>query len=224
MNGWIKLYRKFCEWEWFNVSEMVHLFIYLLLNANHEHGTWKGIDVKRGQIITGLNTLHKNTGISIRKLRTCLDRLEKTREIDRQTTNKYSIITISNYEEYQTKETTTDKQSDKQATSKRQANDKQTTTNKNNKEGKEGKKYGNIPPTFEEVKLRFKERQLKNFSPEKFHAHYTANGWMVGKNKMKNWDSALTTWEFSKDNTNATIKQSNTRSVKRVNDYWNRPI
>jgi uncharacterized membrane protein YcgQ (UPF0703/DUF1980 family) len=137
MEGWIKLYRKFSEWEWFNISEMVHLFIYLLLNANHEEGTWRGIIIKRGQILTGLNTLNEKTGISIRSLRTCLDRLQKTKEIDRQTTNKYSLITICNYESYQGNGITTDKQTDKQPTSNRQATDKQPTTNKNNKEEKE---------------------------------------------------------------------------------------
>lgn len=30
---------------------------------------------------------------------------------------------------------------------------------------------------------------------EAFHAHYSSNGWMVGKNKMKCWKSALVTWE-----------------------------
>ncbi len=123
MEGWIKLYRKFSDWEWFNISEMVHLFIYLLLNANHEEGTWRGIIIKRGQILTGLNTLNEKTGISIRSLRTCLDRLQKTKEIDRQTTNKYSLITICNYESYQGNDITTDKQPDKQPTSNRQATD-----------------------------------------------------------------------------------------------------
>ena len=123
MEGWIKLYRKFSDWEWFNISEMVHLFIYLLLNANHEEGTWRGITIKRGQILTGLNTLNEKTGISIRSLRTCLDRLQKTKEIDRQTTNKYSLITICNYESYQGNGITTDKQPDKQPTSNRQATD-----------------------------------------------------------------------------------------------------
>lgn len=135
MEGWIKLYRKFSEWEWFNVSEMVHLFIYLLLNANHEEGNWRGINIKRGQILTGLNNLNEKTGISIRTLRTCLDRLEKTKEIDRQTTNKYSIITICNYESYQGEKLNSDKHNDKQTTSNRQATDKQPTTN-NNKENK----------------------------------------------------------------------------------------
>lgn len=29
---------------------------------------------------------------------------------------------------------------------------------------------------------------------EKWHAHYTANGWKVGRNPMKNWEAAVRTW------------------------------
>jgi len=123
--GWIKIYRKFSDWEWFNISEMVHLFIYLLINANHQDGEWRGINIKRGQILTGLNSLNNDTKISIQTLRTCLKRLEKTHEINIQVTNKYSIITICKYDDYQTEKTITNKQSNKQLTF-----NQQTTNNK----------------------------------------------------------------------------------------------
>lgn len=134
MDTWIKLYRKFTKWEWFNISEMVHLYIYLLLCANNEDDEWRGINVKRGQLITGLNSLNKATGISFQTLRTCLKRLEKTKEINIQSTNKYSIITICNYDEYQTKQKATNKLPNKQLT-----NNQQTTNNK--QEYKELKEY-----------------------------------------------------------------------------------
>jgi len=60
--GWIKLHRKFLEWEWANMPEMVSIFIHLLLRANYEDGKWRGISIKRGQFITGRNTLSKTTG------------------------------------------------------------------------------------------------------------------------------------------------------------------
>jgi uncharacterized membrane protein YcgQ (UPF0703/DUF1980 family) len=192
MEGWIKLYRKFSEWEWFNISEMVHLFIYLLLNANHEDGKWRGIEIKRGQILTGLNSLHENTGISIRTLRTCLDRLQNTKEIDKQTTNKYSIITICNYENYQFNGIITDKQLDKQPTSNRQATDKQPTTNKN-KENKENEK-NIIPPPLDFVVDYCKKRENK-IDPQYFIDWNEARGWMLNGRKMKDWQAAIRTWE-----------------------------
>ena len=138
MEGWIKLHRKFNEWEWYNISEMVHLFIHLLINANNKEGEWRGVILRRGQILTGLNSLHQATKISQQTIRTCLKRLEKTQEINIQSTNKYSIITICKYDDYQSEKITTNKQPNKQLT-----NNQQTTNNKQeyNKEDKENNIY-----------------------------------------------------------------------------------
>ncbi len=50
------------------------------------------------------------------------------------------------------------------------------------------------PPTLEEVRAYCQERQ-NNVDPERFINHYTSNGWLVGKNKMKDWKAAVRTWE-----------------------------
>lgn len=126
MEGWIKLHRKFLSWEWYNKSEMVHLFLHLILSANHEEKNWQGVTIKRGQLITGLNSLNQQTNISYQKLRTCLSKLKKTGELTIKSTNKYSIITICNYDSYQLSENTTNKQTNKQLTINQQStNNKQ---------------------------------------------------------------------------------------------------
>ena len=51
-----------------------------------------------------------------------------------------------------------------------------------------------IPPTLEEVKAYCQERK-NNVDAERFIDYYTANGWNVGKNKMKDWKAAVRTWE-----------------------------
>ena len=51
-----------------------------------------------------------------------------------------------------------------------------------------------IPPTVEEVRAYCQERD-NGVDPEKFVAHYTSNGWKVGKNPMRNWRAAVITWE-----------------------------
>lgn len=146
--GWIKLHRKFLQWEWFDKPEMVQMFIFLLLDANHADKEWRGIDIKRGQLVTSLANISAKTNLSIRTIRTCIKRLKSTNEIAVRATNKYSIITICNYDDYQDKENESDKQNDKQTdnqtTSKRQTNDKQTTTNKNEKNNKNEKKIKEV--------------------------------------------------------------------------------
>lgn len=55
------------------------------------------------------------------------------------------------------------------------------------------------PPTVDEVRQEV-ERLGYNVDAETFVAFYESNGWMVGKNKMKSWKSALTTWQKNRSN------------------------
>ncbi len=50
------------------------------------------------------------------------------------------------------------------------------------------------PPTVEEVRTYCRERN-NTVDPERFVDHYNSNGWMVGKNHMKDWKAAVRTWE-----------------------------
>jgi len=50
------------------------------------------------------------------------------------------------------------------------------------------------PPTLDELSAYVLQHKY-SFDPEKFIAHYESNGWLVGKNKMKNWKAACVTWQ-----------------------------
>lgn len=50
------------------------------------------------------------------------------------------------------------------------------------------------PPSLEEVQAYCNERN-NNVDAERFIDYYTSNGWKVGKNPMKDWKSAIRTWE-----------------------------
>lgn len=54
------------------------------------------------------------------------------------------------------------------------------------------------PPTVEEVRAYCRERG-NSVNPETFVDFYTGKGWMVGKNKMKDWKAAVRTWEKNRD-------------------------
>jgi hypothetical protein len=114
MVGFIKIHRKIMEWEWYKKPNMVHLFLHLLVNANSEDKLWQNNLIKRGQLATGLNSLSDKTGLSIRTIRTCLERLKTTNELSVKTTNKFSIITICKYDDYNDNKKLNDKQNDKQ--------------------------------------------------------------------------------------------------------------
>jgi hypothetical protein len=49
-------------------------------------------------------------------------------------------------------------------------------------------------PAIDLVREHFKANGSSNVQADLFHAHYESNGWLVGKNKMRNWKAAATGW------------------------------
>lgn len=78
-----------------------------------------------------------------------------------------------------------------------------------------------IPPTVEEVEDYCLERGNR-VDPEQFVDFYSAKGWMLGKNKMKDWKAAVRTWERKDNEKPVNQKSSYTDSIKsRVKDVDN---
>lgn len=142
--GWIKIYRSLLYWEWADVPEMVALWVRLIIRATHEDSQWHGVTISRGQLVTTTAKLAAESGLSPQQVRTCLDRLKASNQINTQTTNKYTIITICKYEAYQETETTEQQTNGKQTTRKQQTNNKQATSISRIKEQEE---LINKPPT-----------------------------------------------------------------------------
>jgi len=141
MASFITVDRKILKWEWYQDVKVFHLFLYFLLRANWEDGRWKGIEVKRGQLITGRLKLSKDTGLSEMEIRTCLNKLKTTGEITIKATSKYSIITICKYDTYQSKYDNSNQQNNQQVNQRTTNNqptiNQQITTNNNSINNKE---------------------------------------------------------------------------------------
>ena len=63
-----------------------------------------------------------------------------------------------------------------------------------------------VKPTVEEVRAYCKERN-NNVDADKFISHYDSNGWKVGKTPMKDWRSAVRTWERNNFNNNKSVPE-----------------
>lgn len=114
IEGFITLHRKLTEWEWYDDIPTKTLFLHLLLTVNYKDKKWRGIDIARGSILTGVPTLSEQTNLSQMQVRRALANLEKTGEVNRQTTSQYSIITLNKYNHYQARnsQTTVEQQTD----------------------------------------------------------------------------------------------------------------
>jgi hypothetical protein len=169
--GYVKLWRKISEWGWYSDSQTFHIFIHLLINANIEKSYFHNMLIERGQIVIGRKAMSKQLDISEQSIRTSLARLKSTNEITIKPTNKFSIITLLNYESYQG-----DKRKSNQAVnqqSNQQLTNNQPTTNHNqriqeckNEKNKEKNMVVVKTPT-EQAKIvlefsQYYERQTKN--------------------------------------------------------------
>lgn len=199
MSGWVSLHRKILDWEWYDDANVCRLFIHCLLKANHQHKKWKGIDIQRGQFITSLDKLSKETGLSVSQVRTCLKKLKSTGEIASKSHTQHTVITVLSYDSHQSN----DKQDSKPLAYESQANDKPiaTTNNDNNgnnenKDDKPAVKPSRFaPPSTKEVLDYMTERGYPYpKEAESFVDYYSSNGWKVGKNPMKDWKAATRNW------------------------------
>ncbi|MFQ9900780.1 MAG: hypothetical protein ACLRWF_03315 [Ruthenibacterium sp.] len=57
-----------------------------------------------------------------------------------------------------------------------------------------------IPPTVEEV-ADYCQKRGNGVDANRFVSHYAAIGWMIGKNKMRDWQAAVRTWERNNQQT-----------------------
>lgn len=214
MEGYVKIFRKLLEWEWYDDTNTKVVFLHCLLKANFADRNWRGIEIKRGQFITSVAAMAEELNLSGQQTRTALAKLQKTGEITIESTNKYSIVTICNYDSYQEVEET-EQQTNQQSNNNQTTNKQQ--TNNNNVRRKEGKNDNNnininTTPNGDSVKptTRFQKPSIDDVKAyvaekgymvdaERFWNYYESNGWKVGRNTMKDWRAAVRTWA-TKDN------------------------
>ena len=217
--GWICLHRCIQEhWIWQDANRF-KWWVDLLLRANNKDAKvlidGSLMDCKRGQFITSLGKLAEEWMVSRDTVRRFLDALESDTMIARKSTHKMTQITICNYDTYQdvpTSNNTTDRQLTQQQADTNNNVDNIITSNNistnSNREGGKKTQAKFIPPTLEEIIAHCAENGY-SLNAEKFFNHYTTVGWMVGRNKMKNWKTALAKWESSEYDKPKQSNQSN---------------
>ncbi len=103
--GWISVYRKIVNNPIFDNPKGFKLWIWCLIKANrYEKEILLGrrkIFLKSGQFIFGSITACEQLNMSKSTIHFWMSYLKDERYIERKTTNRYSIITILNYIEYQ---------------------------------------------------------------------------------------------------------------------------
>jgi hypothetical protein len=234
---------------WKNVLKF-RLFFYIYGNAVYmESGKdYSGVHVNRGQFLKSYRKLqecleyienHAIKQYSLSQIKRAIDELEEEGRITKKETELGTLFTVCNYEEYQGFERFTNDSIEQRKNSVRTALEQMKNNNKkDNKDNKEKnikdivdkphtQKF--IPPSLDEIKSYCKERNNK-VDAERFFDFYSSKGWMVGKNKMKDWKAAVRTWEKDKQITATQTQRykapqtSNFEQRQRNSDYFDKFI
>ena len=99
--GYLRLFRQILDWEWYDNPNVKVIFIHCLLCANTKAKKWRDMTIKRGQLVTSYEKLAAANGLTNQQTRTALKSLQLTNEIEYQSTNQYTVITVKNYNMYQ---------------------------------------------------------------------------------------------------------------------------
>ena len=191
-------------WIWNDEKyDKAHAWIDLLLDANHTNVKisidGKPTVVKRGSFYTSKLNLASKWRWDRKTVINFLSTLESDGMITQEVSRHGTTITIVNYRQYQqSADTTTDTITD---TTTDTSTDTKTDINKNDKNDKKYIEKENIkekdifsPPSVSDVAAYYQERN-NGVDPQRFCDFYQTKGWMVGKNRMKDWKAAVRTWE-----------------------------
>lgn len=206
MNGWIRLHRQLLQWEWYSCINTTRVFIHLLLTASWRDARWQGIEIPRGSLFASPKTLATATGLTRQQVRTVIARLKSTSEITTKATNRGTLIILCNFDTYNP-ESEFINQPDNQPVNKTLTSDQPTinqrlTTSEEGKEGKKGrKKEGKHVLRFSRTESRdefdgfIREVGLYANDAEWLWNKWEANGWVNGKNKIKDWRATVRAWK-----------------------------
>lgn len=197
--GYIKMWRKSLDAGWLRNHKLWAFWSWCLMKASHKEMDvivgYQKIHLLPGEFIFGRHKASKELKMSEQSIRTCIKTMLKTHQnLTIKTTNKYSTISIVNWDIYQEEENKDNQQFNQQLTNKQPTTNQQLTTNKNVKNVKNVKNNTFIRPSFEEIAAFCLERN-NSIDPEQWFSYYESNGWLIGKNKMKNWKAAVISWE-----------------------------
>lgn len=148
MAGWIKLHRKLKNSLVFDNPDLLKVWIWCLLKATHDDYIQmiglQEVELEKGQFIFGRKVAANELKMSESKTYRLIKKLETMQNLNIKANNKYSIITIANWELYQFDENKNEQQFEQQMNNKRTTNEQQMNTNKNIKNNKNNKNNNNI--------------------------------------------------------------------------------
>jgi hypothetical protein len=121
--GFFKTFYSMLEWEWYKDKNTKCYFLHCLLKANWKDADFKGYKVPRGSFVSSLPKIAEDLDMTTQEVRTAEKHLISTGEITVKSTSKFRIITVNNYEKFQS----SNRQDNRQVTDNQQTSNRQST-------------------------------------------------------------------------------------------------
>lgn len=188
-NGWVALPRSIWDSPIATKKDYLLVWLYIYSNVNHTENSfiWNNstITVKRGQGIFSQLAISKKLKVNIASVSRILKYLENEKQIEKQTTTKYTLITILNYDRL----SESVKPIVKQTKNKLKTNEKQTKTNNNdNNEYNKDKNIINnrsVAPDRDNTAKPFEERYRRFIEGFNLLTGKSYRGDMKSKRQLK---------------------------------------
>lgn len=151
---YIKLDRNILDWRWIGDANTLAVWVWLLLNANIEPTDFRDFRIERGEVLFSVDQIADKLGMSVKNVRTALEHLTKTGEIQKKRRSKNKVLyIIEGFSRYQAKPAFTWQSSGDLPAINRQSSGDQVANSRKEERSKE-----EVAPIGEEKKnLRIKE-------------------------------------------------------------------
>jgi hypothetical protein len=212
--GYVKLWRKTLDSGLIKNHNVWIFWTWCLLKANHRHEKtqvvgYQEVTLNPGEFVFGRKAASIETGLSEQTIRTCINFLKNSKNLTIKPTNKFSIISITNWDTYQQTEEQNNQQSNTQLTSSQPTTNQQVTTNKNEKNDKNeknvkkciGKNSKFSPPAVEQVIQFFLDNGFSESSARKAFSYYQDGDWKDSRGtQVRNWKQKMRGVWFKDEN------------------------
>lgn len=169
MDGYVALHRKLLTSSIFQNEKLLKVFVYCLLKASHSERDQKvgrqTVHLLPGQFVFGRKKAALELEMKESTVRDYINLLKEDGTIDIKSTNKYSVITVVNWELYQTNNKNSDSKNASISDSKKTTEGQQINTNNNVKNVKNENKTSNS-----------NTEELSSGPENPFNAYYLAYG------------------------------------------------
>lgn len=237
-NGWVKIHRKILRSPIFDNANLLKVWVWCLCKATHEPRKHlvgnQLVELDAGQFVFGRKAAALDLKMKERTIYDYMKVLEKLEMLNIKSTNKFSVVTVMKWDFYQGRDDVDQQQEQQQTNINPTSSQQQSNTNKNVKNVKNVKNNispPNIspprgdapqrftPPSVDEVSVYCQERR-NGVDPQAFVDFYASKGWMVGKNKMKDWRAAVRNWERKEVNRGTGRNQQDDKPKVRYGTHW----